>query len=201
MPSVQGLTLLGVGGDYSVPHFDIMAPSRQSRLGVTEWSDIMSTSAKVRATTTAQSVDLATLRTNVAESEKRAYGAKREYAKGLNTLWSFDWFTLTHDDTSDEGKAVRSEKTEFYEVLKKAGHTNPSKVWGDIKRYGNEERYGAPESEGAGNSARPLDTRNVEELRKLYKANHAEGAEAKHNNFANALAKFAKDHKIGDITK
>jgi hypothetical protein len=49
--------------------------------------------------------------------------------------------------------------------------------------------------------ARPLDVRNVEELRKLYKANHAENAEAKHNNFANALAKLAKEHNIGDITK
>jgi hypothetical protein len=161
----------------------------------------MSTSAKVRATTTAQTIDLVTLRTNVAESETRAYGAKREYAKGLNTLWSFDWFAIQYGDTTDEGKAVRAEQVAFYEVLKTAGHTNPSKVWGDIKRYGKEERYGAPESEGAGNQARPLDVRNVEELRKLYKANHSENAEAKHNNFANALAKLAKEHNIGDITK
>lgn len=161
----------------------------------------MSTSSKVRATTKAQTIDLVTLRTNVAESEKRAYGAKREYAKALNSLWSFDWFAIQYGDTSDEGKAVRAEQIAFYDVLKAAGHSNHNKVWGDIKRYGKEERYGAPESEGAGNQARPLDTRNLEELRKLYKANHSENAEAKHNNFANALAAFAKEHKIGDITK
>jgi hypothetical protein len=40
-------------------------------------------------------------------------------------------------------------KSRFYEVLKTAKHSNPSKVWGDVKRYG-EARYGAPESEGAG---------------------------------------------------
>jgi hypothetical protein len=116
----------------------------------------MSTSAKVRATTTAQTIDLVTLRANVAESETRAYGAKREYAEALNTCWSFDWFAIEYGDTTDEGKAVRAEQVAFYEVLKTAKHSNPSKVWGDVKRYGKEARYGAPESEGAGNSSAPI---------------------------------------------
>ena len=162
----------------------------------------MSVSAKVRATTTAQTIDLVTLRTNVAESEKRAYGAKREYAKGLNSLWSFDWFAIQYGDTTDEGKAVRAEQTAFYEVLKAAGHTNPSKVWGDIKRYGKEERYGAPESEGAGNAPRDLDVRIKEESAKLFNAIHrAEDATAKALQFANALAELVKKTHGVDITK
>lgn len=162
----------------------------------------MSTSAKVRATTTAQTIDLVTLRTNVAESETRAYGAKREYAEALNTLWSFDWFAIQYGDTTDEGKAVRAEQVTFYEVLKAAKHSNPSKVWGDVKRYGKEARYGAPESEGAGNPTRDLDVRIKEESAKLYKAVHrAEDASAKAINFVNDLAKSVKATFGHDITK
>lgn len=162
----------------------------------------MSTSAKVRATTTAQTIDLVTLRANVAESETRAYGAKREYAEALNTCWSFDWFAIEYGDTTDEGKAVRAEQVAFYEVLKAAKHSNPSKVWGDVKRYGKEARYGAPESEGAGNPTRDLDIRIKEDSAKLYKAVHrAEDASAKALQSANELALLLKRIYGVDITK
>ena len=41
-------------------------------------------------------VSLATLRTGVAEGEQRAYGARRDYAKGLNAAFTFDWFEVEH---------------------------------------------------------------------------------------------------------
>ena len=121
-------------------------------------------------------VNIETLRKGVAEAVKRAYGAERNYAKALNAMFSFDWFTLEASDTTDNGKLVKAEKTLLYTELKAADHTNPSTVWARIRKYGQEERYGvedaAEDSEaGAGNSARDPITRNIEELISLYKFN------------------------------
>lgn len=121
-------------------------------------------------------VNIETLRKGVAEAVKRAYGAERNYAKALNAMFSFDWFTLEASDTTDNGKLVKAEKTLLYTELKAADHTNPSTVWARIRKYGQEERYGvedvAEDSEaGAGNFARDPITRNIEELISLYKFN------------------------------
>ena len=127
-------------------------------------------------------VSLATLRNGVAEAVKRAYGAERSYAKALNQIFAFDWFTFEANDTSDEAKLVKAEKTLLYADLKKAEHTNPSTVWARIRKYGAEDRYpaeategadgeGDGEAEGNGNNQRDPLTRNIEELMNLYKFN------------------------------
>lgn len=127
------------------------------------------------------SVTLETLRHGVAEAVKRAYGAERRYAQGLNQLFSFDWFDIEASDSTETAKPVHAEKKELYAALKSAEHSNPSTVWARIRKYGREERHGAPvqgegaegegEGEGAGNTARDPITRNVEELIALYKFN------------------------------
>lgn len=128
-------------------------------------------------------VNLSTLRSNVAEAVKRAYGAERQYAVALNTLFPFEWFAVEASDTSEIGKAVKVEKTLLYTELKAAEHTNPSTVWARIRKYGQEERHGKPESgeggeggegdgDGAGNKPRDAVTRNLEELLDLYKFNN-----------------------------
>ena len=128
-------------------------------------------------------VSIETLRKGVAEAVKRAYGAERSYAKALNTMFTFDWFEIEANDTSENGKAVKAEKTLLFTELKAADHTNPSTVWARIRKYGQEERNGKPEGasgegeggegegEGAGNKPRDVVTRNVEELISLYKFN------------------------------
>ena len=126
-------------------------------------------------------VSLETLRKGVAEAVKRAYGAERAYAKALNAMFTFDWFTFEASDNSEDAKLVKAEKTLLYTELKAADHTNPSTVWARIRKYGQEERHGKPEGEGeggegegeggAGNSPRDPVTRNVEELINLYKFN------------------------------
>lgn len=125
-------------------------------------------------------VSLETLRKGVAEAVKRAYGAERAYAKALNAMFTFDWFTFEASDNSEPAKLVKAEKTLLYTELKAADHTNPSTVWARIRKYGQEERHGKPEGEGeggegegdgAGNSPRDPVTRNVEELINLYKFN------------------------------
>jgi len=124
-------------------------------------------------------------RINVAEGLRGAYGAKVAYAGLLNQKWEgFDWFELKHNDSSDEGKAVRKEKEAFYEVLKGEQHSNPHKIWGDIRGYARTERYGKPvvegEQGGEGEGEQGSDNakhnrspqlRNLEELTALFKFN------------------------------
>ena len=119
-------------------------------------------------------VSVESLRIGVAEAVKRAYGAERAYAKGLNQIFAFDWFVFEASDTSDDAKTVKVEKNLLYTELKAAEHTNPSTVWARIRKYGAEDRYpaeGEGEGEGAGNTQRDVVTRNVDELIDLYKFN------------------------------
>jgi hypothetical protein len=124
-------------------------------------------------------------RIKVAEASRGAYGAKVAYAGLLNQKWDFDWFGLQHNDSSDEGKAVRKEKEAFYEILKGDKHSNPHKIWGDIRKYAHTDRYGKPVvggeqgSEGEGGEQgsdnakhnRSPQLRNLEELTALFKFN------------------------------
>ena len=137
-------------------------------------------------------VNLAALRTAVADSVVRAYGAEREYAKALNAEFVFNWFDIEATDKSDTAKPVHAEKSELYKVLHAAKHSNPSTVWARIRKYGSEEAslvgtHGKPmpaydaegnmitdldsaESNGANNKRSPM-LRNIEELSKLYMFN------------------------------
>ena len=127
---------------------------------------------------------IATARQNAVDAQASTYGANVEYASLLNTKWEFDWFELKHTDSSDEGKAVRKEKELFFDGLKAIAHSNPSKVWKDVRDYGRENRYGKPvadtvegeegEGELEGGDAshnRSPELRNLEELLVLYKFN------------------------------
>ncbi len=118
------------------------------------------------------------------EAQTSAYGANVEYAKALNLKFEFDWFAVSHTDSTDEGKAVRKEKTIFFDGLKAGKHSNPSKVWKDVRDYGLIARYGVadtPTEEGADGEVaegsddakhnRSPELRNLEELTTLYKFN------------------------------
>ena len=137
-------------------------------------------------------VNLAALRTAVAETVKRQYGAEREYALALNAEFTFAWFDIEASDKSETAKPVHAEKGELYKVLHAAKHSNPSTVWARIRKYGSEEAslvgtHGKPlpaydeegnmitdldsaESNGANNKRSPM-LRNIEELSKLYMFN------------------------------
>jgi hypothetical protein len=137
------------------------------------------------------SVEIATLRNEVAEAVVRQYGAERRYAVALNVMFGFDWFAVEATDTSEEAKPVHAEKKELYKALKEAKHSNPSTVWARIRKLGKEERYGKVEdakgdadedgSEGESDSGacheRSPMLRNIEELTALYKYNIRKDAE------------------------
>ena len=127
---------------------------------------------------------LAVLRQGVADGLTRAYGAEREYAKGLNSTMAAGWYNVEAADVSDLAKVVHAEKKALFDVLKAAKHSNPSTVWARVRKTGAElvkaelaaESGDAPDGEGEEESGGAKHTRsamlrNVEELSSLYKFN------------------------------
>jgi hypothetical protein len=122
---------------------------------------------------------IASLRIAAIESEVSNYGARKEYAAGLNDIATVAWFDLE----ANGGKlpdAIAGEKKAYYEGLKSIGYSNPSNAWKMVKQYAKQDAIAralfgvvAEETEApAGAKARPLDLRLVEELTALYKACH-----------------------------
>ena len=124
---------------------------------------------------------IAVLRARAVESESTVYGARREYAKGINGLSDIAWYR----DGVQLPKAIAEEKAEYYKALKAIGYSNPSNAWKMVKQYAFEaakaeglfgevaETEGEGEGEGeAGETreTRSLTLRMVEELTKLHKA-------------------------------
>jgi len=129
-------------------------------------------------------INLVQLRMNVAEATKRGYGATKEYAQGLNQVFDFAWYNIEASDQSEQGKAVKAEKAEFYKPMKQAGHANPSTVWARVRAEGKadaiakglfgevatEPAEGEAEGSGASHARSPM-LRNIEELTNLWKFN------------------------------
>lgn len=104
---------------------------------------------------TVDASDLSVLRAAVADASATVYGAKIRYAEGLNMSFGvllgtadvFDaednvvdirpevsgWFDCEHKALP---LAVAAEKAAFYAALKGGKHSNPSKVWADVRAYG-----------------------------------------------------------------
>jgi hypothetical protein len=121
-------------------------------------------------------------RAKVIGQYESTYGANVEYAQLLNQKWGFDWFELKHNDTSDEGKAVKGEGDRFRKGIKD-WHSNPSTAWKQIRDHARTDRYGkqvvettegeTTQAEGSGDAKhnRSPDLRNIEELTVLFKFN------------------------------
>jgi hypothetical protein len=123
---------------------------------------------------------IAVLRARAVESESTVYGARREYAKGINGLSDIAWYK----DGVQLPKAIAEEKAEYYKALKAIGYSNPSNAWKMVKQYAFEAAkaeglFGeiadtegeAGEGEaGETRETRSLTLRMVEELTKLHKA-------------------------------
>jgi hypothetical protein len=124
---------------------------------------------------------IAQLRARAVESESTVYGARREYAKGINGLSDIAWY----QDGVTLPKAIAEEKAEYYKALKAIGYSNPSNAWKMVKQYAweaakaeglfgevadTDEGEGEGEGEGETREARSLTLRMVEELTKLHKA-------------------------------
>jgi hypothetical protein len=75
--------------------------------------------------------DVIVARNRVIEAETKSYGARIGYASALNGMAHAAWYR----DGADKVIGIEAEKANLYAGLKKVGHSNPSKVWGDIKKY------------------------------------------------------------------
>lgn len=122
-------------------------------------------------------------RNAVIAAETKSYGARVEYARELNNMAGVAWYR----DGAEKVISIETEKANLYAGLKAANHSNPSKVFGDIKKYAlidaqdrglfGETKPAADakpaEGESTGNAninaPRPLQLRLVEELTALYK--------------------------------
>lgn len=128
-------------------------------------------------------------RIEVVKAETGSYGAKRKYAKSLNDAARMAWF----DKDSEKSPMIEAERQNLMAALKAANHSNPHKVWADVKKYALEdaqdrglfgmtkpEPAAASEGESTGNAninaPRPLQLRLVEELTALYKVCNKEKA-------------------------
>jgi len=124
--------------------------------------------------------DIAVLRTRAVDSEASVYGARKDYAKGINGLSDIAWYR----DGVQLPKAIAEEKAEYYKALKAIGYSNPSNAWKMVKQYafeaakaeglfGEVAETGEEGEEGeAGETreTRSLTLRMVEELTTLHKA-------------------------------
>jgi len=126
----------------------------------------------------------------VVKAETGSYGAKRNYAKSLNDAAMVAWF----DKGTDKLPLIEAERQNLMGALKAAEHSNPHKVWADVRKYALEDAqsrglfgYTIPvaseddtEAESTGNAninaPRPLQLRLVEELTALYKVCEKEKA-------------------------
>lgn len=129
-------------------------------------------------------------RNAVIAAETKSYGARVEYARELNNMAGVAWYR----DGAEKVISIETEKANLYAGLKAANHSNPSKVFGDIKKYAlidaqdrglfGETKPAADakpaEGESTGNAnanaPRPLNVRLIEEGIILWKACEKEKA-------------------------
>lgn len=76
------------------------------------------------------------------EDVKTVYGANIRIAAKLNELMPNAWFDVEHLEISDDAKTLAPHKTLVLAGFKRAGHTNPSKAYKDIRDYGRNLRAG-----------------------------------------------------------
>jgi hypothetical protein len=130
-------------------------------------------------------------RNALVKAESKSYGARITYAVELNSMAGTAWYR----DGAEKVVTVETEKSNLYAALKKVGHSNPSKVWGDIKKYALidaqekglfgevkpvEGEGGEGEGESTGNAninaARSPRLRYIQELTTLYSFGEREKA-------------------------
>jgi hypothetical protein len=128
-------------------------------------------------------------RNEVVKAETGSYGAKRKYAGELNNMMSAAWY---HKD-SEKSPLIESERQNLMAALKAVNHSNPHKIWADVKGYALQDAqerglFGevkpvpvpAAEGESTGNAninaPRPIQLRLVEESTILWKVCEKEKA-------------------------
>jgi hypothetical protein len=128
-------------------------------------------------------------RNNVVSNLRGVYGAKQKYGVELNNMMTYAWYAKD----AEKSPLIEAERQNLMAALKSIEHSNPHKIWADIKGYALQDAqdrglFGevkpvpvpAAEGESTGNAninaPRPLQLRLVEELTALYKVCEKEKA-------------------------
>lgn len=123
---------------------------------------------------TPSNLSLDELRDAVGDAHKRQYGAVRVYAIKLCSELPDEWYDIEHTDLSEEAKPTLAEATKFRDVLRKAGHKNPSVVWTRVRAEGRAHIEGATDEAGKKKATRSFQLRLIEDLTALYRAGKRE---------------------------
>lgn len=155
--------------------------------------------------------DLPTLVEDVVTATANVYGCNIRVAAKMNDLMPFAWFDVEHMEISDNAKALKPHKALVLDGFKRAGHSNPSKAYADIRAYGRNLRAGLspngktladgsplPDGDGAaGDGANPAKRSDglvaIEDGVKYYKR-MAKSDDAKLVAYAEAFAALMKAH-------
>ena len=157
--------------------------------------------------------DLPTLVEDVVTATANVYGCNIRVAAKMNELMPFAWFDVEYQEVSDNAKALKPHKAVVLDGFKRAGHSNPSKAYADIRAYGRNLRAGlapngktladgSPLPTGAGDDATGEGANPVKrsdalfaiEAGTAYFQRLAKSDDAKYVDFANAFAALAKQH-------
>ena len=118
--------------------------------------------------------DIVEKRDAVGDSVKRQYGAVKVYAVALCEFLPECWYDIEHTDLSDDAKPTLAEATAFRDVLRKAGHKNPSVIWTRVRAEGRAHIEGAPEKDKGASNKRSFQLRVIEDLSSLFRAGKRE---------------------------
>jgi len=85
-------------------------------------------------------LDMTEARANLALQSTRAHGAMVIYAACLSKAFGNDWVKIpmagmVSDNEQVTRLAIKEEQKALYALLASRKHSNPSKVWGDVRRY------------------------------------------------------------------
>jgi len=123
-------------------------------------------------------------RNNVVSNLRGVYGAKQKYGVELNNMMTYAWYAKD----AEKSPLIEAERQNLMAALKSIEHSNPHKIWADVKGYAladAQERglFGEvkpvadakpAEGESTGNAninaPRPLNVRCIEEGITLWKA-------------------------------
>jgi len=159
---------------------------------------------------------LDTLVDDMVRATTSVYGCNIRIAAKMNDTMAFDWFDIEYQEISDNAKLLAPHKAVVLAGAKRANHSNPSKVYRDIRDYGRNLRAGLSPNgktladgsplpagdDATGEGANPAKRSDrlvaIEDGVKYYKR-MAKSDDAKLVAYADAFAALMKSHLNFDV--
>jgi hypothetical protein len=95
----------------------------------------MTTSTITSVTLPKQADTFVSLGKTIADTSKKHYGALVKFSALLVETFGADWHAVKASDPTPNGVKLREVKDKLYAQLKAAQHSNPAKVWADLREY------------------------------------------------------------------